>query len=169
MNEIDWTAPIEPGRGMLGLKLGMSEACARAALGEGGEVVEFRNSPKLRLDYRDAGVALLRVADIGGVLYEWQDIAAGLIFEDGFLTRIFVQSDPSIKAFLYRGKIFDAVALAGLVVDLLNFGSFEYDDVEEVFFSDQWHGVEIGGMGACDLTVDPEQRVTFIKVFRSER
>lgn len=165
MERLDWAAPVEPGRGMLGLTLGLSLASVRTLLGEDGKVVTFPNSPRLTVDYSKRGVVYLHASDLGEPTYEWQNVVARLIFEEDELTGIIVLGDRGNEAFAYKGKLFGKIGLGSSVSELLAFGSIEYDDVDEVFFSDQWSGIEIGGAGACDLSGNPEQVITLFKVY----
>lgn len=70
------------------------------------------------------------------------------------------------EAYTYKGKLIEKVGLGSPVSDLLEFGRFEYDDVEEVFYSEQWGGVEIVGSDACDLATNPGQVVTSFTVYQ---
>lgn len=166
--KIDWIAPVEPGHGMLGLTLGLSLSSVRALFGENGSVVTFPNSPKLTIDYNKDGAILLRAADLKDQKYDWQNIVARLVFEDDVLIGIIVLGNRGNEAYAYKGKLFGKIVLGAPVSDLLEFGSIDYDDTEEVFFSDQWNGIEIGGAGACDLFVNPAQLITSFKVYRAK-
>jgi hypothetical protein len=70
------------------------------------------------------------------------------------------------EALEYKEKVFGEIGFGSPVSELQRFGTFEYDDVEEVLFSDQWPGIEIGGEGACDLAGNQKQSVTSFKVFQ---
>jgi hypothetical protein len=166
--KIDWAAPIEPGRGMLGLNLGMTLSTARALLGEDGNIMAFANSPRLTVDYSEDGLILLRAADMDNCNYDWQNIVARLIFESGRLVGIVALGDRDNDAYAYKGRLFNKVGIGTPVSDLLNIGPIEYDSAEEVFFSDKWSGVEIGGSDACDLSVNPTQIITFFRVYASK-
>lgn len=165
--QIDWAAPIEPGRGMLGLTLGMPLSEVRLLLGDPGTTRTFANSPRLTVEDRAPGAIYLRAADIENIAHDWQNIFARLIFEQGELAQIMVSGDLHNARYQYKGKLFGNVGLGAPVAGLLAFEKFQYDDVEEVFFSEQLPGLELGGAGACDLSVDPAQPVTSVKVFRS--
>lgn len=166
MGSIDWLAPVEPGRGMLGLTLGQSLSSVRAMFGESGSSLTFSNSPRLTADLSKSGVILLRAVDLNDRKYDWQDVLARLLFEGDELTSIVVLGDRGHEALAYKGKLFGEVALGSPVSELLRFGEIEYDDVEEVFFSNQWSGIEVGGAGACDLLTNPGQFVTSFKIYR---
>jgi hypothetical protein len=167
--KFDWAAPIEPGHGMLGLTLGLSLSSIRARLGENGSVIMLPSSPKLTVDYSSKeGAVFLRATDLNDCKYDWQNIVARLIFEEDVLVGIVVLGGQGNEAYSYKGKLFGKIGLGSPVSDLLEFGSIEYDDVEEVFFSNQWNGIEIGGAGACDLSFNPRQLVTFLKVYRAK-
>ncbi len=164
---IDWAAPIEPGRGMLGLTLGMPLSEVRHRLGDPGTTRTFANSPRLTVEDRAPGAINLRAADIENTAHDWQNIVARLIFEQGELAQIVVSGDLHHAQHLYKGQLFGNIGLGAPVADLLAYEKFQYDDVEEVFFSERLPGLEVGGAGACDLAVDPAQAVTSVKVFRS--
>lgn len=166
MEIIDWAAPVVPGHGMLGLTLGMTLDSVRDLLGEDGSIIEVSNSPRLTVDYSKSGAVLLRASDLGSSTYDWQNVVARMLFEGNELTGIIVLGDRGNEAFAYKGKLFGRVGLGAPVSELLEFGPIEYDDVDEVFFSDQWGAVEIGGAGACDLSANPAQVVTSLKVYR---
>jgi hypothetical protein len=162
---IDWTAPVRPGRGMLGLNLGLPLSAVRALLGENGNIVTFPNSPKLIVDYKSEGLILLRAADSSIRNYDWQNVVARLIFEKNELVGIIALGGPTNSPYEYKGKLFDKVGLGTPVSDLLNFGPIEHDNVEEVFFSEEWKGIEIGGSDSCDISVNPTQVITFFKIY----
>lgn len=165
--QIDWAAPVEPGRGMLGLSLGMRLSEVRDLLGGPGTTRTFANSPRLTVEDRAPGAIILRAADIENIAHDWQNIFARLIFEQGELAQIMVSGDLHHAQYRYKGKLFGNIGLGAPVADLMAFEKFQYDDVEEVFFSEQLPGLEVGGAGACDVAVDPAQAVTSVKVFRS--
>lgn len=151
---------------MMGLKLGSSRRVVQALLGQHGSVVTFSNSPRLTVDCRPDGGVYLRAADHREASYDWQDIVARLSFERDELAGIMVSLNAGNEAFAYAGKLFDKIGLGAPVAELLAFASFEYDQVEEVFFSDRYGGLEVGGAGACDLSENPLQPVTSVRVFR---
>lgn len=167
--KLDWAATIEPGRTMLGLTLGLELRAVRKLLGSEGELsretTTFPNSPRLAVDDSKDGVILLRAEDMGNVAYAWQDVLVRLIFTQGVLTSIVALGGRDTEAYAYRGKILDKVGLGSPVMDLLEFGSLEYDDVEEVFLSGALKGLEVGGSSACDLLADSSQVVTFVRIF----
>lgn len=165
MEKIDWAAPIEPGRGMLGLLIGLSSSTVRALLGEEGVVATFHNSPELTVDYCKEGMVLLRAAALRECKYDWQNVVARLVFENEKLSSIIIFWGHDIEPYTYRGKLFETIGLGSCVSDLKDFCAIEYDDAEEVFFSDQWNGIEIGGTGACDLSKNPGQLIAFIRVY----
>jgi len=164
MQKFDWNAPVEPGRGMLGLRLGLSLNSVRSLLGEAGNVMA--NTPGLTVDYKSEQLAVLRAINMPNCQYDWQNIMTRMMFEDGVLCGIMVHGNLGDEAYIYKGKLFEKVGLGSPVSELLEFGRFEYDDVEEVFYSEQWGGIEIGGVGVCDLTTNPEQVVTTFKVYQ---
>ncbi|KVT17049.1 hypothetical protein WT24_03465 [Burkholderia sp. MSMB1078WGS] len=96
------------------------------------------------------------------VVYDWQNILARLVFKKNVLESIVVESVVGGAGYEYKGKIFTRVGLGAKVMDLLEFGSLEYDDADEVFYSD---GLEIAGNDSCDLSVNPNQVVVYIKIF----
>jgi hypothetical protein len=165
-NKFDWNAPVEPGFGMFGLSLGLSLDTVRSMLGDTGNIVA--NSPRLKVDYKSSQLALLRAMDTPDCQYDWQNIMARMMFEDGTLSGIRADRNLGGEAYAYKGKLFNKIGLGSLVSDLLDFGNFEYDDVEEVFYSEQWRGVEIGGSGACDLSTNPGQVITTFMVYRTK-
>jgi hypothetical protein len=163
MLKLEWNGPVEPGRGMLGLPLGLSLSAVRSLLGEAGSVVS--NTPGLSVDYQNEHLIFLRAANMPNCPYDWQNIMARIMFEQGQLSGIMVHGNLGDEDYTYKGKLFGKAGLGSRVSDLLEFGCFEYDDVEEVFFSEQWHGIEIGGAGACDLIKNPEQVITTLNVY----
>ncbi|MXN76292.1 hypothetical protein GR157_16285 [Burkholderia sp. 4701] len=173
MEKFDWEAPIEPGHKMLGLTLGLGISAVRKFLGIDGvsshSVAEFPNSPRLVIDCSKDGIILLRSADMGDVTYDWQNVLARLVFERDVLTSIIVVSRGDDEAYRYKGKIVDKVGLGSPVGDLLEIFPFEYDDIDEIFYSDEVAGLEVGGASACDLSEDPFQVVTFIRVFNASK
>lgn len=163
-NKFDWSAPVEPGFGMFGLALGLSVDAVRSMLGDAGNIVA--NSPKLMVDYKSNQLALLRAIDIMDCQYDWQNIMARMMFEGGVLSGIRVDGNLGFEAYAYKGKLFNKIGLGSPVSDLLEFGRLDYDDVGEVFYSEQWGGIEIGGSGACDLSTNPGQVITTFTVYR---
>lgn len=151
---------------MMGLKLGASRRAVQALLGQHGSVVTFPNSPRLTVDCRPDGGVYLRAAEHREGSYDWQDIVARLSFERDELVGIMVSLNAGGEAFAYAGKLFDKIGLGAPVADLLAFASFGYDEVEEVFFSDRYGGLEVGGAGACNLSENPLQPVTSLRVYR---
>ena len=168
-DELDWAAPIEPGHGMLGLTLGAALDAVKARMeshcGPLRGAVTFPNSPRLIVDDGKEGVILLRAADLGNLTYAWQDVLVRLIFEKDVLASIVVLGVRGDETFAYRGKIRSKVGLGSRVADLSEFGSLAYDDAEEVFICSGLDGLEVGGSSACDLSIDPLQVVTFVRVF----
>ena len=151
---------------MLGLTLGVSLDCVRSLLGTDGNIIALPHSPKLIVDYKNEQLAFLRAKEMMNCHYDWQNIMARMMFEGGALVGMMVHGSVGDEAYTYKGKLFGKVGLGSPISELQDFGRFEYDDVEEVFYSGQWIGIEIGGAGACDLSVDPSQHVTSFKVFR---
>ncbi|WP_321851040.1 hypothetical protein [Burkholderia diffusa] len=168
-DEIDWEAPIEPGRAMLGLHLGLSSNVVRKLIGCDGEVLQkttrFRNSPKILIDCRQSGVIYFRAADMGAVEYDWQNILARLVFKQDMLESIVVESVAGGAEYAYKGKLLSKVGLGEKVAELLELVEIEFDDAEEVFYSDKLKGVEVAGDDSCNLSVNSNQVVTYIKVF----
>lgn len=81
MQKFDWNAPVEPGRGMLDLRLGLSLNGLRSLLGEAGNVMA--KTPKLAVDYKNEQPAVLRAMSMPNCQYDWQNIMARMMFEDG--------------------------------------------------------------------------------------
>ncbi|WP_124626624.1 hypothetical protein [Burkholderia sp. Bp9012] len=170
MNDgIDWEAPIEPGRAMLGLHLGLSIDAVRNLIGCDGEnhqkVTQFRISPRLLIDCLRPGVIFFRAADMNTVECDWQNMLARLIFKQDALDSIIVESISGSVGYAYKGRILNNVGLGEKVAGLLEFGSIEFDDADEVFYSDNLSGVEVAANDSCDLSVNPNQIVTYIKIF----
>lgn len=166
---LDWSAPIEPGSSMLGLQLGMTFADVQA-LFKFDSTSERRatgilNSPRLIVDSDKEGSILLRAADMDNVVYDWQNVLVRLIFDHGVLTLMIVQFSKGDEAYRYQGKIFGKVGLGSQVSEMLEFAPLEYDDAEEVFYSNGLKGLELGGSNACDLTANPSQIITSIRIF----
>ncbi|QQJ96017.1 hypothetical protein JG536_10275 [Burkholderia ambifaria] len=169
MNDrIDWEAPIEPGEAMLGLRLGLSIDAVRTLIGCDSEtcqqVTQFRNSPRLLVDCLP-GVVLFHAADMEDVECDWQNVLARLVFQQGVLKNIIVESIAGAAGFSYKGRILNKVGLGEKVARLLEFGSIKFDDAEEVFYSDNLRGMEVAGDDSCDLSVNKNQIVTYIKIF----
>ncbi|MHA6825329.1 hypothetical protein ACQUJV_03825 [Ralstonia pseudosolanacearum] len=166
---LDWAAPIEPGKTMLGLTLGEKIESVLEKLGVGGEssreVITFPNSPHMRVDCSKDGVIFLRVVGMENTVYAWQDVFARLIFDQGLLKSMVVLAHIGDSACQYQGKIFEKVGLGSRVADLLEYGPLEYDEADEVFHSLSLTGFEVAGASSCDLLTDPEQVVTFIRIF----
>ncbi|MDB0573848.1 hypothetical protein LBW59_24180 [Ralstonia solanacearum] len=169
---INWAAPIEPGKTMLGLSIGMRVESVKKMLRVSGEssceVIKFQNSPRMLVDCSKDGVILFRAADVVNAVYAWQDVFARLIFDQGILRSIIVLTHIGDDAHQYKGKMFDRFGLGSRVADLLEYGPVEYDEADEVFFSLSLKGLEVAGTSSCDLSTDPEQTATFIRVFQSE-
>jgi len=167
--KLDWSAPVQPGSSMLGLQLGMTFADVQNLFEfdstSDRRVAEFLNSPRLIIDTDKEGSILLRSADMDIVVYDWQDVLARLIFEHGTLALIIVQFSKGDEAYRYNGKAFGKVGLGSQVSEMLEFAPLEYDDDEEVFYSNSLKGMELGGSTACDLKVNPSQIITSIRVF----
>ncbi|WP_155635902.1 hypothetical protein [Burkholderia stagnalis] len=165
---IDWEAPIEPGRTMLGLPLGLSRDAIRKLIGCDGvtlqRTVKFHNSPRLLIDCRKPGVIFFRAADMEDVVYDWQNVLARLVFKKDALESIMVESDVGGAGYEYKGRILNRVGLGAKVADLLEFGPLEYDDADEVFYSDGLGRLEVAGDDSCDLSVNPNQVVAYIKI-----
>ncbi|MHA6889914.1 hypothetical protein [Ralstonia pseudosolanacearum] len=172
MEGLDWAAPIEPGKAMLGLSIGMRVESVKKMLSVSGEssceVITFQNSPRMIVDCSKDGVIIFRAADVVNAVYAWQDVFARLIFDQGVLKSIIVISHIGDDDYQYKGKMFGRFGLGSRVADLLEYGSVEYDEADEVFFSPSLKGLEVAGAGSCDLSTDPEQTATFIRVFQGE-
>ncbi|WP_241299091.1 hypothetical protein [Burkholderia stabilis] len=168
---IDWDAPIEPGRAMLGLTLGLSDDAVRRIVGcdadDQQKIVEFKNSPRLLVDCRRSDVIFIRSADIKNIMHEWQNVLARLVFDDYILKSIVVESVPGGAEYVYRGRIMNKVCLGMKVAELRDFGFLEYDDVDEVFYLNEVSGLEVAGDDVCDLSINPNQVVAHIKIFQS--
>jgi len=158
----------------MGLVLGapkheVLEALLSHSLGEGSDLIVFRNSPKLRVDTSEEGVIYLKAAEIKLVNYSWQNEVSRLIVKADRLFSIIVQDLPGEESFLYRGLLFGKVGLGSEVADLLEFCDLEFDDADEWFYPPgNASGFVVAGEGSCDLSANPRQRITFIRVF-SER
>jgi hypothetical protein len=153
---------------MLGLSLGTPVEDVRKVLGisSGAErqEVEFLNSPPMIADSSKEGVIFLRAANID-VSYAWQDVLARLIFDREVLTSVIVLSNQTDGANQYKGRLLDKIGLGSPVADLAGYGEVEYDDADELFYMEEFKGLEIGGTSACDLLTDPAQVITFIRIF----
>ena len=170
MNEMNWGAPIEAGRSMLGLTLGLSaetlDEILRKSTVRGDHTISFMNSPYILFERSKDGNVLLRAADKAGDVYEWQNLLGRLVLSGGVLSSIVVDAQLADEAYQYRGKLFGKIGLGSRVSDLLEFCRLDYDDVEEVFRPvGGLSGLEIGGSTACDLSDNPDQVVTFIRVY----
>jgi hypothetical protein len=75
------------------------------SLGEGSDLIVFRNSPKLRVDTSEEGVIYLKAAEIKLVNYSWQNEVSRLIVKADRLFSIIVQDLPGEESFLYRGLL----------------------------------------------------------------
>ncbi|RQR77323.1 hypothetical protein DIE11_20230 [Burkholderia sp. Bp9012] len=96
---------------------------------------------------------------------DWQNMLARLIFKQDALDSIIVESISGSVGYAYKGRILNNVGLGEKVAGLLEFGSIEFDDADEVFYSDNLSGVEVAANDSCDLSVNPNQIVTYIKIF----
>ncbi|MFS8048044.1 hypothetical protein [Rhizobium sp. BR 314] len=166
---LDWSAPIEPGNSMLGLQLGMTFANVRALFEfdstSESRATSFLNSPRLIVDSDKEGIIFLRAADMDNVVYDWQNILVRLIFDHGALKLMIVEFSKGDEAYRYQGKIFGKVGLGSQVSEMLEFAPLEYDDAEELFYSNGLKGLELGGSNACDLTTNPSQIITSVRIF----
>ncbi|MDR3447492.1 hypothetical protein [Dyella sp.] len=170
--KLSWAAPIEPGRQMMGLTLGMSEEEVWTALGLGDDdlvkEVAFVGGPSLIVDSRKSGVIYLRTPWVKDATYEWQDKVGRLVFAQGVLTNVIAQLVPFDECpDVYAGRFGGDFGLQSPVSAAKRFGSLEYDDAEEVFYIPGLEGLEFAGSNSCDLSLAPEQYVTFLRVFQS--
>ena len=166
---LNWSAPIEPGRAMLGLNLGMPVESVRKALGMPSDAerqqIEFLNSPPMIADCSKKGAIFLRSTYAAGISYAWQEVLARLIFDREVLTSVIVLTSQPDKANQYKGKFLDRIGLGSPIADLADYGDVEYDDADELFCIKEFKGMEVGGTSACDLLTDPAQVITFIRIF----
>ncbi len=102
---------------------------------------------------------------MGDVEYDWQNVLARLVFKKNVLESIIVESIAGAAGCSYKGRILNKVGLGEKVSELLEFGPIEFDDAEEVFYSDNLKGVEVAGDDSCDLSINKNQIVTYIKIF----
>lgn len=164
---LDWSAAIKPGEGMIGLTLGAPLSAVRDALVGNGDFVTFDNSPNLTIDSTRPGALIIRATDLLDHPHDWQSMLARLIFKDDKLATIIVDGLKGNDTYAYKGKFSESIGLGSRVSDLLALGPIDFDSAEEVFFSEQWRGMEVGG-GSCDLTDDPFQVINFLKVYLLE-
>ena len=169
-NKLSWAAPILPGNSMMGLSLGLSADEVASMLrcylidSANENVVKFENSPLLMIDTSKLGVIVLRALEIGQINYEWQNEALTMIFTNSILTSLIAHGLP--ESAQYQGKLYDTVGLGVSVTKLQTICNLEYDSAEECFFpvaSDI--GLVVAGSGSCDLTVDGDQKINFIRIF----
>ncbi len=99
------------------------------------------------------------------VEYDWQNVLAGFVFKQDVLESIVVESIAGAAGCAYKGRILNKVGLGERVAGLLEFGAIKFDDAGEVFYSDNLSGVEVAGDDSCDLSVNQNQIVTYIKIF----
>jgi hypothetical protein len=170
--KLSWIAPIEPGRQMMGLTLGMSEEEVRTALGLSNvdlvKKISAVDGPSLIVDSRKSGAIYLRTPWVKVATYEWQDQVGRLAFTDGVLTNVIATLVPFDECpDVFAGRFDGDFGLRSQVSAAKRFGSLEYDDAEEVFHIPGLKGLEFAGTNSCDLSSVPEQYVTFLRVFRS--
>ena len=170
--KLDWAAPIVPGRSMMGLNLGMTFLEVERMLFDNNlpdqaGYIQFENSPVLKVDSTEKGMIVLRAKDVRVVNYSWQDDVSRLIFEDDQLSDIVISALLGEESMQYKGLIFNKAGLGSLVSDLFTYGSWGYDSGEELFYPlNEPEGILIGGSSACDLSEDPQQIISFIRVLR---
>lgn len=166
--DIDWAAQIIPGSSMMGLEIGIAQGDVIQALSRhavGADVVRFKNSPELLIDSSEENVIYLRASEIRHVNYSWQNEVSRLVFRTGKLSSITVETPIGEESLAYRDVLFGRVGLGSPVSNLLEFCDLEYDSAEEWFYPiGNTSGLVVAGR-ACDLSVDPNQAITFIKVF----
>lgn len=165
---LSWTAPIEPGRCMMGLNLGMPIGDVRQLLGlrdgESKREVVIPDAPPLLADCVSSDVIYLRTLELQGMPYDWQDKLGRLVFRNGVLASVIAETLDKYSGH-YGGKWSGVFGLESPVSDAIRFSPLDYDDAEELFYFPGLKGIEIGGQGACDLSVHPEQVVTLIRVY----
>jgi hypothetical protein len=172
IGKLDWAAAIVPGKSLMGLILGTSQSDVMASFlahsldPSNPTLIKFQNSPVLLVDSDKAGVIILRAAELKGINYAWQNEVASLIFDDSKLVNIIVTSVWGGEEIQYQGKLFNDIGLNSLVSDLLNFCELEYDSADECFYpSGEIAGLIVAGPGSCELSVDPKQIISFIRIF----
>ncbi len=170
MYDFDWGAEIKPGVGMLGLPLGLTydavtKLIAAKVEGKTGIAV-FKNSPRLLVDSSQEGAIFLRGADVKERTYDWHGLLARLIFDQEILTQIIVQYFKGEDKYRYSGKLFGDIGLGSKVVELMEFHKFDFDDGDEVFYSNEVAGLEVGSENSCSLEEIPGQNIVYIKVFK---
>ena len=172
IDKLDWEAAIVPGKSLMGLSLGMSQSDVMASLlahsfdPSNPTLIKFENSPELLVDSAKDGVVILRAAELKDINYAWQNKVASFIFDDSKLVSMIVTSVWGGEEIQYQGKLFGGVGLNSLVSDLLNFCELEYDSADECFYpSSEIAGLIVAGSGSCELSIDPKQIVSFIRIF----
>jgi hypothetical protein len=192
--ELDWAAPIIPGHSAMGLTLGTPRRAVLRALHSyllvpeawwvrllrgifpstwrpGSDIIVFPSSPKLSVDNSASGIVYLRAVEIKPVNHSWQNRLTRLVFKADRLDGIIFESLLGDESFSYRGLLFGKAGLGSAVAELLEFCNLEYDEAEEWFYpTDRETGLDIKGLlvagqGARGLSENPQQRITFIRVF----
>ncbi|KVL16690.1 hypothetical protein WS95_00135 [Burkholderia sp. MSMB1826] len=91
---------------------------------------------------------------MGAVEYDWQNILARLVFKQDMLESIVVESVAGGAEYAYKGKLLSKVGLGEKVAELLEIVETEFDDAEEIFYSDKLKGFEVAGDDSCNLSVN---------------
>ncbi|MDK2126887.1 hypothetical protein [Parachitinimonas caeni] len=173
-SDLDWAAPIVPGKAMMGLHLGMGQDEVWSLLEQnkvsGKDIneqfqVEFTNSPLLLVEVVNGGFLLRDVNSRNPNTSEFDEVFA-IGFEDRLLTHLVASLTYGAKLCSYKGKVWGDIGLGSPVVSILKHCQIEFDSGDELFYpvGKNYSGFSIGGTSS-PLEDDPDQVVTYIRIY----
>ncbi|MFZ6876253.1 hypothetical protein ACO0LF_29670 [Undibacterium sp. Di27W] len=174
--ELDWAAPIIPGKSMLGLYLGMTYVDVLDIL-RSYEVVDDKNGSCFLIKIKNAPTLLVDQVNDGIILRDafskmsnstTFDKLFVIGFRDGVLTHLMTSLIYGASLDYYNGVIWGEIGFGSRIADIGKFCEIEFDPGDELFYSvdKNFSGFSIGG-SSSSLDEDPEQRVSYIRVYAS--
>ena len=167
--KLDWAAQAIPGKCMFNLELGTNVANVVMLLKKyevSDGIIKIDNSDSIRVDIL-LNEEVIRLRKMEDEKYDWQSDVALLYFKNDKLKSIVTYLNEPHG---YRGLICGKIGLGDEIRELEEYFSIEYDNVNEHFSAIDDNGVsglELYG-ASCDLSVDPTQKISAMKVFLVE-
>lgn len=162
--QLDWNAPIVPGKALLNLALETSFDDCLALLKShriSKNLIRFKNSPLMRM-YVDKKRETIRLKPKDNFDDDVHCMLAHFYFENESLKRITTYFNEEEFS---KGEIHNC-RLGSKILDLLPYYDLHYDDGDESVYAMSngvYMGLELYG-GCCDLTQDPDQIIAGLVV-----
>ncbi|GLR12977.1 hypothetical protein GCM10007907_17670 [Chitinimonas prasina] len=171
---LDWAAPVVPGRTMMGLGLGMGENEVWSLLeegrvgskdGDGKFQVKFTNSPLLLVEPAIGGAVLRDVNSNNPNTHEFDEVFS-MGFKDGLLMHLVASLTYGASLCHYKGKMWNDIELGSPVALILKYCEVEFDSGDELFYpvNAEFFGFSIGG-ASSSLEEDPSQTVSYMRIY----